>query len=155
MKVENNFCTKLLKSSINNTPWVLLITTVLLVAAIIGGKNLYFRGDYNIFFDGSNPQLQAFEEIQATFNKTDNLAIVIAPADDNVFNEEILELVKALTEDAWQVPFSSRVDSLSNYQHTEAFEDDLIPLSETADFTSIGSESAIFLILFILSGVNS
>ncbi|WP_224067755.1 efflux RND transporter permease subunit [Vibrio penaeicida] len=126
MKVEQNLLTRLLRSPISHTPWVLLITTVLLIAAIIGGKNLYFRGEYNIFFDGSNPQLQAFEEIQATFNKTDNLAIVLAPDDGNVFSKETLGLVKALTEDAWQVPFSSRVDSLSNYQHTEAFEDDLL-----------------------------
>ncbi|MBD1556939.1 MMPL family transporter [Vibrio sp. S9_S30] len=126
MKAEQNLFTRLLRSPISHTPWVLLIMTILLVASMIGGKNLYFRGDYNIFFDGSNPQLQAFEEIQATFNKTDNLAIVIAPSDENVFSKETLELVQALTEEAWQVPFSSRVDSLSNYQHTEAFEDDLL-----------------------------
>ncbi|KJY79777.1 efflux RND transporter permease subunit [Vibrio nigripulchritudo] len=126
MKVQQNLLTRLLRSPISHTPWVLLLTTVLLVVATIGGKNLYFRGDYNIFFDGANPQLQAFEEIQATFNKTDNLAIVIAPADGNVFTPETLNLVRDFTEDSWQVPFSSRVDSLSNYQHTEAFEDDLL-----------------------------
>ncbi|CCN68871.1 efflux RND transporter permease subunit [Vibrio nigripulchritudo] len=126
MKVQQNLLTRLLRSPISHTPWVLLLTTILLVVATIGGKNLYFRGDYNIFFDGVNPQLQAFEEIQATFNKTDNLAIVIAPADGNVFTPETLNLVRDFTEDSWQVPFSSRVDSLSNYQHTEAFEDDLL-----------------------------
>ncbi|CCN85734.1 putative exporter of the RND superfamily [Vibrio nigripulchritudo SFn27] len=126
MKVQQNLLTRLLRSPISHTPWVLLLTTILLVVATIGGKNLYFRGDYNIFFDGANPQLQAFEEIQATFNKTDNLAIVIAPADGNVFTPETLNLVRDFTEDSWQVPFSSRVDSLSNYQHTEAFEDDLL-----------------------------
>ncbi|CCN45689.1 putative exporter of the RND superfamily [Vibrio nigripulchritudo MADA3029] len=126
MKVQQSLLTRLLRSPISHTPWVLLLTTILLVVATIGGKNLYFRGDYNIFFDGANPQLQAFEEIQATFNKTDNLAIVIAPADGNVFTPETLNLVRDFTEDSWQVPFSSRVDSLSNYQHTEAFEDDLL-----------------------------
>ncbi|CCN34038.1 putative exporter of the RND superfamily [Vibrio nigripulchritudo SO65] len=126
MKVQQNLLTRLLRSPISHTPWVLLLTTILLVVATIGGKNLYFRGDYNIFFDGANPQLQAFEEIQATFNKTDNLAIVIAPADGNVFTPETLNLVRDFTEDSWQVPFSSRVDSLSNYQHTEAFEDHLL-----------------------------
>ena len=34
--------------------------------------------------------------------------------------------VEALTEMAWQLPFSIRVDSLSNYQHTEVDGDDLI-----------------------------
>ncbi|MEL7293449.1 MAG: MMPL family transporter [Pseudomonadota bacterium] len=106
--------------------WVLLVTISLLVAATIGGKNLYFRGDYNIFFDGQNAQLRAFDEIQTTFAKSDNLAIVIAPSSGNVFEEKTLTLIQQLTKDAWQIPFSSRVDSLANYQHTEADEDDLI-----------------------------
>lgn len=29
--------------------WVLLATVLLVIFATIGGKNLYFRGDYNIF----------------------------------------------------------------------------------------------------------
>lgn len=106
--------------------WVLLATALLVVIATIGGKNLYFRGDYNIFFDGTNKQLLAFDEIQTTFAKTDNLAIVVAPASNDVFTPEILQLIQSLTVDSWQVPYSSRVDSIANYQHTEAFEDDLL-----------------------------
>ncbi|MDC5803320.1 MMPL family transporter [Vibrio europaeus] len=106
--------------------WVLLITLAIVTVSTIGGKNLYFRGDYNIFFDGQNAQLRAFDEIQTTFAKSDNLAIVIAPASGNVFEPETLTLVQQLTQDAWQVPYSSRVDSIANYQHTEAYEDDLI-----------------------------
>lgn len=106
--------------------WVLLATVLLVVIATIGGKNLYFRGDYNIFFDGTNKQLLAFDEIQTIFAKTDNLAIVVAPASNDVFTPEILQLIQSLTVDSWQVPYSSRVDSIANYQHTEAFEDDLL-----------------------------
>lgn len=106
--------------------WVLLATVLLVVIATIGGKNLYFRGDYNIFFDGTNKQLLAFDEIQTTFAKTDNLAIVVAPTNNDVFTPEILQLIQSLTVDSWQVPYSSRVDSIANYQHTEAFEDDLL-----------------------------
>ncbi|KIP71567.1 RND transporter [Vibrio harveyi] len=106
--------------------WVLLATVLLVIFATIGGKNLYFRGDYNIFFDGTNKQLLAFDEIQTTFAKTDNLAIVVAPANNEVFTPEILQLVQNLTVDSWQVPYSSRVDSIANYQHTEAIEDDLL-----------------------------
>lgn len=106
--------------------WVLLATVLLVVIATIGGKNLYFRGDYNIFFDGTNKQLLAFDEIQTTFAKTDNLAIVVAPTSNDVFTPEILQLIQSLTVDSWQVPYSSRVDSIANYQHTEAFEDDLL-----------------------------
>ncbi|ATI47855.1 RND family transporter [Vibrio parahaemolyticus] len=105
---------------------VLLATIFLIIVATIGGKNLYFRGDYDIFFDGTNKQLLAFDEIQTTFAKTDNLAIVIAPEDGDIFTPQALSLIQKITVDAWQVPYSSRVDSIANYQHTEAFDDDLL-----------------------------
>ncbi|MDG3088305.1 MMPL family transporter [Vibrio hannami] len=104
-----------------------LVGCILLVTlSSIGVKNLYFRGDYNIFFDKANPQLLAFEEIQARFSKTDSLAVVIAPDNRDVFTPETLTLIQRFTEEAWLTPYSSRVDSLSNYQHTEAIEDDLL-----------------------------
>ncbi|EMC9922431.1 MMPL family transporter [Vibrio parahaemolyticus] len=105
---------------------VLLATIFLIIVATIGGKNLYFRGDYDIFFDGTNKQLLAFDEIQTTFAKTDNLAIVIAPEDGDIFTPQTLSLIQKITVDAWQVPYSSRVDSIANYQYTEAFDDDLL-----------------------------
>ncbi|MEZ9386515.1 RND family transporter [Vibrio lentus] len=105
---------------------VLLVVFSIIMLSALGAKNLYFRGDYNIFFEGTNKQLMAFDEIQTTFAKTDNLAIVVAPENGNVFTPETLTLIQNLTVDAWQIPYSSRVDSLANYQHTEAVEDDLL-----------------------------
>lgn len=105
---------------------VLLVVFSIIILSALGAKNLYFRGDYNIFFEGTNKQLMAFDEIQTTFAKTDNLAIVVAPEGGNVFTPETLTLIQNLTVDAWQIPYSSRVDSLANYQHTEAIEDDLL-----------------------------
>ncbi|MGF1722307.1 MMPL family transporter [Vibrio kyushuensis] len=108
------------------TFWVIFATISFVIVATLGAKNLYFRGDYNIFFEGSNKQLVAFDEIQTTFAKSDNLSIVIAPKQGDIFTPEMLTLVQDITKDAWQVPYSSRIDSLANFQHTEALEDDLI-----------------------------
>ncbi|WP_048612148.1 efflux RND transporter permease subunit [Vibrio coralliirubri] len=105
---------------------VMLVVFSIIILSALGAKNLYFRGDYNIFFEGTNKQLMAFDEIQTTFAKTDNLAIVVAPEGGNVFTPETLTLIQNLTVDSWQIPYSSRVDSLANYQHTEAIEDDLL-----------------------------
>ncbi|MFA0124021.1 RND family transporter, partial [Vibrio sp. 10N.261.48.A2] len=86
---------------------VLLVVFSIIILSALGAKNLYFRGDYNIFFEGTNKQLMAFDEIQTTFAKTDNLAIVVAPEDGNVFTPETLTLIQNLTVDAWQIPYSS------------------------------------------------
>lgn len=105
-----------------------LVTFLCLLFIVVSGlgiTNLYFRGDYRIFFTDDNPQLLAFEQMQQQFNKSDNILIAIAPADKQVFSPSTLSLVRQLTEAAWQTPYSIRVDSLSNYQHTEAIDDDL------------------------------
>ncbi len=112
---------------------ILLLSLLVVIVSTIGLKNLTFRGEYNVFFDPSNPQLKAFETIQARFSKTDSMAIVIAPKNGNVFDSKTLKLIKRITEDAWQTPYSSRVDSLSNYQHTEAEDDELIVSDLIAD----------------------
>ncbi|MDX1539130.1 efflux RND transporter permease subunit [Arsukibacterium sp.] len=104
---------------------VTVLCLLLIAGSAMGIGKLYFRGDYRIFFTEDNPQLLAFEQMQQQFNKSDNILIAIAPASKQVFSAETLDLVRQLTEAAWQTPYSIRVDSLSNYQHTEAIDDDL------------------------------
>ncbi|HDY7491641.1 TPA: MMPL family transporter [Vibrio vulnificus] len=126
LQQSTNERTSLLAFSTRFSFWTLIISLIAIVATAMGAKNLYFRGDYNIFFDGSNAQLQAFDEIQTTFAKTDNIALVLAPKSGDVFDQRTLTQIQEMTEQAWQVPYSSRVDSLANYQHTEAVDDDLL-----------------------------
>ncbi|EPF9306901.1 efflux RND transporter permease subunit [Vibrio vulnificus] len=126
LQQSTNERTSLLAFSTQFSFWTLIISLMAIVATAMGAKNLYFRGDYNIFFDGSNAQLQAFDEIQTTFAKTDNIALVLAPKSGDVFDQRTLTQIQEMTEQAWQVPYSSRVDSLANYQHTEAVDDDLL-----------------------------
>ena len=105
---------------------VLLLTVVMVMLAGYGGQKLSFSNDYRMFFGPDNPQLLAFEEMQNTFNKTDNILFVITPKDGKVFTRETLAVIQEITEEAWQIPHSTRVDSITNYQHTYAEEDDLI-----------------------------
>jgi predicted RND superfamily exporter protein len=114
-------------NSITKHPWIILILFIMLsILAASGGKNLYFRGDYKVFFDDDFPQMQAFEEMQRIFNKTDNVSIVVVPKDGKIFTPSMMAQLKELSDESWQIPYSSRVDSITNYQHTWAEEDDLI-----------------------------
>lgn len=129
-------------ATVINKPWLtLFIAMIFLVVTVIGGKNLYFRGDYKIFFNNDNPQLQAFEKMQEIFNKNETANIIISPKSGDVFNPQTLQLIKELTDDAWQTPLSTRIDSLSNFQHTWAEEDDLIVEDLILDIDSMTSES--------------
>jgi predicted RND superfamily exporter protein len=107
--------------------WLIILITVLVVgAAASGGRFLGFTTDYRVFFGPDNPQLVAFETLQNTYAKNDNMLIALAPRDGNVFTPRTLSAVKELTDAAWQVPYSLRVDSITNFQYTRAEEDDLI-----------------------------
>jgi len=108
-------------------PWLVIILTVLVVmAATSGARLLGFTTDYRAFFGETNPQLEAFDELENTYNKSDNAMIILAPKSGEVFTPEVLAAVEDLTERAWQLPYSTRVDSLTNFQHSYAEGDDMI-----------------------------
>lgn len=106
--------------------WLFLVSIILLVMlAGMGAKNLFFNNDYRVFFNENDPHLQAFESLQNTYTKNDNVLMVLAPKDGKVFTRKTLAAIEDITERAWQTPYSMRVDSLSNYQHSESIEDDM------------------------------
>ncbi|MEL6820943.1 MAG: RND family transporter, partial [Calditrichota bacterium] len=107
--------------------WAVIIATFLLVMlAGRGATGLFFDTEYRAFFGEDNPELQAFEELQNVYTKNDNILFVVSPENGAVFSPEHLEAIEKLTSDAWQLPFSIRVDAVTNYQHTYSEEDDLI-----------------------------
>ncbi|WP_305856633.1 efflux RND transporter permease subunit [Balneatrix alpica] len=105
--------------------WILISSLVLVMAAAMGAQRLVFKGDYRVFFSEENPQLLAFEAMQKIYSKSDNVAFILSPKDGEVFTASTLQAVQELTEAAWQTPYSTRVDSITNYQHTTAVDDDL------------------------------
>ncbi|NVJ59211.1 MAG: MMPL family transporter [Gammaproteobacteria bacterium] len=107
--------------------WVVIALSLLSVAVMLSGfTKLDFKSDYRIFFSKENPELIAFESMQDTYSKADNVMFVIKPKQGSVFTRETLESIKWLTEEAWQTPLSTRVDSITNFQYTYAEQDDLI-----------------------------
>lgn len=102
-----------------------LLIAATVATAFYGASFLSFSNDYRIFFSKDNPQLVAFETLQNTYTKSDNVLIVIAPKDANVFTPETLSTVEWVTRQAWQTPYSIRVDSISNFQYSYAEGDDL------------------------------
>lgn len=88
-------------------PWVIRWRWPVLVASIalalvagMGAGNLAFDNDYRVFFSDENPQLQAFEELQRTYTKIDNILFAIVPAEGEVFAPQVLDAIETLTLDA-------------------------------------------------------
>jgi predicted RND superfamily exporter protein len=125
-KAIDRFAAALTRTVIARRWWV--ITGAVVLAAIVGtgAGRLEFSTNYRVFFSEANPELQAFENLQDTYTKNDNFFFVIEPRSGEAFDAETLAAVEELTEAAWQIPYAIRVDSVSNFQHTYATEDDLI-----------------------------
>jgi predicted RND superfamily exporter protein len=107
--------------------WLFALLSLLVVFTMASGARfLSFATDYQVWFSDDNPQYLDFSSIQKTYVKADNVVNLITPKDGEVFNQKTLSSVEWLTDAAWKIPFSTRVDSLSNFQYTHASEDDLI-----------------------------
>ena len=121
---------------------VLLLVLAVGVLAASGARKIEFKNDYRYFFREDNPQLTAFEALQNIYTKSDNILFVVAPKSGNVFEKDTVEALAKLTDGGWQLPFATRVDSITNFQHTRAELDDLI-VEDLVDATGELSESVL------------
>lgn len=104
---------------ITHHPWLaLLVATLMLLAAASGAGGYQYSVDHRAFFSPDNPQLLAYEALQDDYSRTDTILMVLAPASGEVFDGTFLALVEDLTEAAWQIPYTQRVESVTNFQHT-------------------------------------
>ena len=107
--------------------WPIIVITLILVAvAASGARFLEFSSDYRVYFNEDNPQLLAFEALQNTYTKSGNVFFAVVPDDRDATSTLALEAAAWLTERAWKIPYSTRVDSITNFQHTTADGDDLV-----------------------------
>ena len=103
--------------------WRIAILFVLVVLVVFAGSGVRFltlNNDFRMFFSEADPHLQAFEEMEETYTKNNNVLFIVTPRGGDVFTQEALTTIELLTDEAWQTPYSSRVDSVTNFQHSVA-----------------------------------
>lgn len=115
-----------LSSWIVGQPLLSMLFGLLLVMTGAGGLGGYhYSLDHRVFFSAENPQLQAFEKLHQDYAKTDAVIIALAPQSGSVFSPEFLGVLRELTEKSWQLPYSQRVESLTNFQHVRVAGDSI------------------------------
>ena len=105
---------------------IIIVTTVLVGIATSGTLFLEFSADHRIYFSKDNPQLLAYEAMENTYGQRGNVFFAIAPESRDATSALALEATAWLTEQSWQIPYSTRVDSVTNFQHTTADGDDIL-----------------------------
>jgi len=123
-------------------PWLNIIATMLLFLVCASGLAfIQIDSDLRIFFSKDDPRFQELEALEKTFTKHENIIFVIVPQDGDVFTNRTLQAVAAMTSAAWQMPFSSRVDSLTNYQYSYAIGDELVVEDFIKDASTLDAQA--------------
>ena len=120
--------------------WLFFFSIITILAIAKGTAYLKLETDYKIFFEKDDPHLLAHELIQNTYSKADNVFFILAPKDGKIFKPETLTAIEELTEKSWTIPYSTRVESITNHQHTFAEGDDLLVENLVEDAYSLTSE---------------
>ncbi len=116
--------------------WLTILLSVIVVLLLAAGAQNLVNVDVDSrnHFSKDDPNLVALEQLEGTYAISDTMLVAVAPKSGTVFTQESLAAIEELTEALWRTPYVIRVDSLTNYSHSEGLEDELIvdPLIDDA-----------------------
>ena len=105
--------------------WVLGGITLVVSVLFLGVQNIYITSDHFVLFDDDNPQLQTFKQFEDTYVETNRVLLAVDPHKGPIYTREALAFIEYLTDEAWLVPYATRVDSMVNFDHSESIDGDL------------------------------
>ena len=124
-------------------PWPVIAVSVIAATLFGAGMSgLSFNPEYRAYFDDDDPRLLAFDHVRGEFNPNDSVTFLVVPADADAFSPHSLEIIRALTAEAWKLPFASRVDSVTNFQHVTTSGDEVLVTTLVPDEGDLGAEHA-------------
>ena len=94
-----------------------IVALLLILASGSGAAFLELKTHYSVFFDKTDINLVAHQALEKKFTQADNVFFLIHTSDDDVFTKDTLEAIHNLTQKSWGLPYSVRVDSITNYNH--------------------------------------
>lgn len=103
----------------------ILLTLAITAAAATGLQHARFNNSDRVLFAADNQGLQQLQAVEARFTRDDSVVILLRPHNGDIFTPRNLGLLVDLTERAWSIPHTLRVDSLTNFQHTDVAGDEL------------------------------
>ncbi|MCG8315990.1 MAG: hypothetical protein MI976_22485, partial [Pseudomonadales bacterium] len=101
--------------------WVVIFALVLGA----GGHNPQFSANQRDSFQTNDPNLLNLIAIEEEFSSEKNIFILIEPDSQNVFGDSELQVIREITDLGWKIPYSQRVESMTNHLYTTVVEDDL------------------------------
>lgn len=111
---------------LRHTRLVMGVSFVIIALSCLGFRHFVLNNDYEVFFDGNDERMTAYEEVRREYSSDDTIFFMVTANGGEVFANDVLEAVAYLSEQAWELPYATRVDSLTTFQHAWSDEDDLL-----------------------------
>ncbi len=111
---------------IDKTKYILLFwMTIIVAVSSISLKDLAYEGSYRIWFDKNSPIIKAYDNFRTTFSGDDTFVVSFKDP-KGIFRKKPIQTILQLTQKFEALDGVQKVDSLTNYQHISAQDDDLI-----------------------------
>ncbi len=108
-------------------PWFVFSFSLLLIVIISAGMaGLEFRSDARIFFSDENPELLELERFEEKYGRENTLIFIVSARTGDLFTPSKLKALTILTDQAWAMSHTKRVDSITNFQLVVARGDDIV-----------------------------
>lgn len=107
-------------------PWWILGCAILVIGVFsLGVPRITITSDHYVLFNEDNPQLQTYREFEDTYVESNRVILAVAPDDQSIYSRATLAFLEYLTEEAWLIPYAMRVDSMTNFDHSESIDGEL------------------------------
>ena len=108
--------------------WLTILLSILAMVILTVGAGRIAAVDVDVrnHFDPGEPEMVALKNLEETYALSDVFLVAIAPREGTIFNKESLTAIESMADEMWSVPYVTRVDSITNYSHSEGYEDELI-----------------------------
>lgn len=114
------------RSLIDQSKWYCFFSLILFFTCVIGLGDLKQQAGYRVFFHDGNKDLISQLKKEKDYSSEDQIVFVLESKTGDILSLENLDTIEKITDEAWQIPFSNRVESLTNFQHSKGDEDTLL-----------------------------
>ena len=103
------------------------IVAWLIVVAIASAflPQIKLNASFRVFFNESDPMVHTLDKLHGNYSTGEMSAIMVATKEGDIFTRETLTAVEELTQAAWKLPKTIRVDSLNNFPFSRSTGDDI------------------------------
>lgn len=119
-KVAQDFSRSIVQNPLR---WISLGVLIFLIASA-GLYKIKTNFSVKVWLDPNDQRIHDLEKHEATFGSSDTIDVIIYNK-KGVFDKKTIETVQKITEEMWQVTDVVRVESLTNANWIDTFEDDI------------------------------